>query len=223
MNHIDEKTALLRDKLNYKIQVLKLLFVDCMKSEPLKRCWNTTNPLYIKYHDEEWGVPVHDDKVFFEFLALGGFQAGLTWELILKRREAFREAFNNFDPSIVAKYSDKDVLRLLTNPSIIRNKKKVKSAINNAQRFLEIQKKFGSFDNFVWSFVGGKTIHNSFEELSELPCESKEAIAMSKELQKRGFQFVGPKICYAFMEATGLINDHLKECFRYNQIKEKDC
>ncbi|MGA2682049.1 MAG: DNA-3-methyladenine glycosylase I [Candidatus Bathyarchaeia archaeon] len=186
----------------------------------VKRCWNTLNPLFIKYHDEEWGVPIHDDKRLFEFLALGGFQAGLTWELILNRRKAFRNAFDHFDPAIVTDYDENDVECLLNDRDIIRNKAKIKAVINNATMFIEVQKEFGSFDVFVWKFVGGRSINNAFKKYSDIPPESSEAIDLSKELKKRGFQFVGPKICYAFMQATGLINDHIINCFRHNQIRQ---
>ena len=184
------------------------------------RCWNTDNPLYVKYHDEEWGTPVHDDKTLFEFLVLEGFQAGLTWELILKRREALRKAFDDFDPEKIAEYTDEDVRRLMNNPAVIRNRAKILAAINNARRFKEIRADFGSFDDFVWQFVGGKPINHAFLDFSNFPSESEESRAMSKELKKRGFKFVGPTICYAFMQAVGLVNDHLVKCFRYDQIRK---
>jgi DNA-3-methyladenine glycosylase I len=184
----------------------------------LKRCWNTIEPLYVKYHDEEWGVPVHDDQKLFEFLILDAFQAGLTWWLILQRREIFRSAFDGFDPSKVAKYKTKDVERLLNTQGMIKNRAKIEAAITNAQQFMAIQKEFGSFDRFIWEFVNGKTIINSFCNLSELPSESEKSRAMSKDLKKRGFKFVGPTICYAFMQAAGLVNDHLVDCFRYKQV-----
>ena len=189
-----------------------------MKQE-VKRCWNTSNPLYIKYHDEEWGIPIYNDKKLFEFLTLGVFQAGLTWELILNRRESFRTAFDNFEPKIVATYSDKKINLLLNNPKIIRNKQKITCSINNALKVLEIQKEFGSFSKFVWTFVKGTTIHNNFTKLCDLPCQSKESIKMSKDMKKMGFKFIGPTICYAFMQATGLVNDHLTTCFRYKEIR----
>jgi DNA-3-methyladenine glycosylase I len=185
----------------------------------LVRCWNTDNPLYVKYHDEEWGTPVHEDKTLFEFLVLEGFQAGLTWELILKRREALRDAFDNFDPAKIAEYMDADMKRLMNNPGVIRNGAKISAAINNARRSREIQRDSGTFDAFIWSFVRGRTINHSFREFSDLPSESEESRAMSRELKKRGFKFVGPTICYAFMQAVGMVNDHLVHCFRYDQIK----
>jgi DNA-3-methyladenine glycosylase I len=189
-----------------------------MKSK-LKRCWNTDNPLYVKYHDEEWGVPVHDDRTLFEFITLEGFQAGLTWELILKRREAMRKAFDNFNPEKIARYSDEDVKRLMANPNVIRNRAKILATINNALRLKEVQKEFGSFDAFVWKFVQGKTLDNAFTDFSNMPAETEESKTMSKEMKKRGFKFVGPTICYAFMQAVGLVNDHLIDCFRHSQIK----
>ena len=190
-----------------------------MKSE-LKRCWNTDNPLYVKYHDEEWGVPVHDDRTLFEFLTLEGFQAGLTWELILKRREALRKAFDNFNPEKLARYNDKDVKRLMANPNVIRNRAKILATINNALRLKEVQKEFGSFDAFVWKFVGGKTLNNALTDFSNMPAETEESKTMSKEMKKRGFKFVGPTICYAFMQAVGLVNDHLTDCFRHSEIEK---
>jgi len=186
----------------------------------LKRCWNTDNSLYVKYHDEEWGVPVHDDRTLFEFLTLEGFQAGLTWELILKRREALRKAFDNFTPEKIARYSDEDVKRLVANPDVIRNRAKILAAINNAVRLKEVQKEFGSFDAFVWKFVQGKTLNNTLTNFSNMPTETEESRMMSKEMKKKGFKFVGPTICYAFMQAVGLVNDHLIDCFRYGEIKK---
>ena len=184
------------------------------------RCWNTKNPLYIKYHDEEWGTPLHDDNRLFEFLILDGFQAGLTWELILNRREALRKAFDNFDPAKLAAYSDEDIQRLMNNPGVIRNRAKILAAIANARNFHAIQNDFGSFDAFIWQFVNGKTIHHALKDYANLPPDSEESRAMTRELKKRGFKFVGPTICYAFMQAAGLVNDHLMHCFRYEQIKK---
>ena len=189
-----------------------------MKSK-LKRCWNTDNPLYIRYHDEEWGVPVHEDNKIFEFLVLDCFQAGLSWLIILKKRDAFGKALDNFDPEKVARYTEKHVERLVQDRNIVRNRNKILATINNARCFLEVQKEFGCFNNYIWQFVNGRTIQNSFVQLSDLPAESDESRAMSKDLKKRGFQFVGPTICYAFMQAAGLVNDHLVTCFRHNQIK----
>jgi 3-methyladenine DNA glycosylase len=172
----------------------------------------------VKYHDEEWGVPVHDDRKLFEFLVLDAFQAGLSWWLILTRRKVFREAFSGFDPVKVSKYDSSDIARLLGTQGMIKNKAKIASAITNAQSFLAVQTEFGSFDRFIWQFVDGKTITNSFHSLFELPAESAESRAMSSDLRKRGFKFVGPTICYAFMQAAGLVNDHLVDCFRHSQV-----
>ena len=169
----------------------------------------------IAYHDKEWGVPVHDERKLFEFLILEGAQAGLTWETVLRKRAGYRKAFHHFNPVKMAKFTSKDVRKLLGNKGIIRNKLKILSAINNAKRFLEVKKEFGSFDKFMWQFVGGKPIKHKFKRLSQLPATTKESDAMSKELKKRGFNFVGPTICYAFMQAVGMVNDHQVACFRY--------
>jgi DNA-3-methyladenine glycosylase I len=185
----------------------------------LIRCWDTDNPLYVKYHDEEWGIPVHDDRTLFEFLTLEGFQAGLTWELILKRRIALKKAFDNFIPEKIARYTDEDVERLMNDPGVIRNRAKILAAISNAGRFAEVRREFGSFDAFIWKFVNGKTINHALKSFSNLQGESDESRAMSRELKRRGFKFVGPTICYAFMQAVGMVNDHLVHCFRYGQIK----
>jgi len=189
-----------------------------MTKKPI-RCWNTDNPLYVKYHDEEWGTPVHDDRALFEFLTLEGLQAGLTWELILKRRDALRKAFDNFNAEKIARYTGKDVERLMNNPDVIRNRAKILAAINNAERFKEVKKEFGSFDAFIWKFVQGRTIDHTLKNFKEMAPESEESRAMSKELKKRGFKFIGPTICYAFMQAVGMVNDHLVHCFRHDQIK----
>ena len=189
-----------------------------MEKKPI-RCWNTDNPLYVKYHDEEWGTPVHDDRTLFEFLTLEGFQAGLTWELILKRRVVLKKAFDNFDPDKIARYMDKDVKRLMNDPGVIRNRSKILATINNAARFRELKEEFGSFDTFIWKFVQGRTINHALKDFSTVPNESEESRAMSRELKKRGFKFVGPTICYAFMQAVGMVNDHLVHCFRHDQIK----
>ncbi len=189
-----------------------------MEKKPI-RCWNTDNPLYVKYHDEEWGTPVHDDRTLFEFLTLEGFQAGLTWELILKRRVTLRKAFDNFNPEKITRSTDEDLKRLMNDPGVIRNRAKILATINNARQFREIRKEFGSFDAFIWKFVQGRTINHALKDFSNLPAESERSRAMSKELKKRGFKFVGPTICYAFMQAVGMVNDHLVRCFRYDQIK----
>jgi DNA-3-methyladenine glycosylase I len=185
----------------------------------LKRCWNVDKPLYIRYHDEEWGVPVHDDRKLFEFLVLDGFQAGLSWWLILERREAFRSAFDDFDAKKVAKYNAKDIEVLMKAPGVIKNRAKISATITNAQQFLKVQKEYGSFDKFIWQFVHGKTIQNAFKDFSEMPAKTELSITMSRELKKKGFKFVGPTICYAFMQAAGLVNDHLVDCFRYAQLQ----
>jgi DNA-3-methyladenine glycosylase I len=186
----------------------------------IERCeWCGTDPLYIKYHDEEWGVPVHDDRKLFEFLILEGAQAGLSWITILKKRENYIKAFDNFDPVKVSRYSEKKIEKLLLNPGIVRNKLKINSSVGNAKAFLKIQKEFGSFDKYIWSFVGDKPIVNKWKSLKELPAKTEESDAMSKDLKKRGFKFVGSTICYAFMQAVGMVNDHTVKCFRYNQLK----
>ena len=170
------------------------------------------------YHDKEWGVPTHDDKKHFEFLVLEGAQAGLSWATILKKRNGYQKAFANFDPKKVAKFTKKDIEKLLKNNDIIRNKLKIEATINNAKRFLEIQKEFENFDNFIWSFVGGKSIVNEWKSMEEIPSTSKQSLELSSELKKRGFKFVGPTIIYAYMQAIGTVNDHVMDCFRYNQI-----
>lgn len=187
----------------------------------LVRCWKTENPLYIRYHDEEWGVPLHDDKKLFELLVLEGFQAGLTWELILKRREALKKAFADFHPTTVAKFSKAEAENILKNPNVIRNKAKIYATINNAIRFIQIQNEFGSFDRFIWQFVHGTPIDHTFKSMSDLPSQTTESNDMSEELKKRGFKFVGPTICYAFMQGAGMVNDHLTFCFRYRQIQKQ--
>lgn len=190
------------------------------KGKVIRRChWPGDNPLMIEYHDTEWGVPVHDDHTLFEFLILEGAQAGLTWQTVLNKRENYRKALSNFNPAKIARYGDKDVKRLLDNPGIIRNRLKIAATILNAKKFLEIQKEFGSFNTYIWQFVGGKPIKNKFESLSEIPPTTKESDAMSKDLLKRGFKFVGSTICYAFMEAVGMTNDHTTDCFRYNIVR----
>jgi DNA-3-methyladenine glycosylase I len=184
-----------------------------------KRCeWCGTDPLYVKYHDKEWGVPVHDDNKHFEMIILDGAQAGLSWLTVLRKRENYRKAFDKFNPKKVAKYDEKKIAELLENPGIIRNKLKVKSAVTNAQAFLKVQKEFGSFDKYIWQFVNYKTIVNKWKSLKELPATSKESDAMSKDLKKRGFKFVGSTICYAYMQAAGMVNDHIKSCFRYKEV-----
>jgi DNA-3-methyladenine glycosylase I len=166
------------------------------------------------YHDEEWGVPQHDDRVLFEFLILEGAQAGLSWETILKKRDAYRKAFARFDPKKVARFGAPDVKRLLADAGIVRNRLKISSAISNATAFLDVQREFGSFDQYIWGFVGGKPIRNAWESMKQVPAKTAESDAMSKDLKRRGFRFVGSTICYAFMQAVGMVNDHTAECFR---------
>ncbi|MCI0480176.1 MAG: DNA-3-methyladenine glycosylase I, partial [Candidatus Dadabacteria bacterium] len=180
----------------------------------INRCgWCITDPLMIDYHDNEWGVPVHDDRKHFEYIVLDGAQAGLSWQTVLKKREAYREAFDNFDFRKVARYDDKKIKELLNNPGIIRNRLKVSSAIKNANAFLEVRKEFGTFDMYIWQFVGGSPMHNMWKSLKELPAKTPESDAMSKDMKKRGFNFVGSTICYAYMQAAGMVNDHTVECF----------
>jgi DNA-3-methyladenine glycosylase I len=192
-----------------------------MVKSKVRRCeWANSDPLMIMYHDDEWGVPVHDDTELFEFLILEGAQAGLNWSTILKRREGYRKAFLNFDVLKVASFSEKEIELLLQDEGIIRNRLKIKSAINNAKRFIEIQEEFGSFNQYIWQFVDFKTIQNRFKELREIPASTDLSNTMSKELKKRGFTFIGPTICYAFMQSVGIVNDHLIDCFRWIQLAE---
>lgn len=185
-----------------------------------KRCpWPADHPLMIDYHDHEWGVPVHDDRKLFEFMILDAVQAGLSWEIVLKKRENFRKAFHNFQPEQIARYTKKDVRRLLADPGIVRNRLKINATISNARKFLTVQEEFGSFDSYIWQFTDGKMLVHRFRRLSQLPATSKEAEAMSKNLKNRGFTFVGPTICYAFMQAAGMVNDHLIGCFRYLEVQ----
>ncbi|MFV1977263.1 MAG: DNA-3-methyladenine glycosylase I [Candidatus Scalindua sp.] len=185
------------------------------------RCdWGTTSSLYIDYHDNEWGVPLHDDRKLFEFLILEGAQAGLSWETVLKKRENYRMAFSNFDPAKISRYGDKKIEALLGNKGIIRNRLKITSAINNAKRFLEVRKEFGTFDTYIWQFVDGRPITNRYKSIRELPATTKISDTMSKDLKKRGFTFVGSTICYAHMQATGMVNDHIVDCYRYKDIKD---
>ena len=185
----------------------------------MDRCtWAGTNPLYVAYHDEEWGVPVHDDHRHFEMLILEGAQAGLSWSTILKKRPTYRLAFDGFDPAVVAAYAPDKVAALLADPGIVRNRAKVQAAIDNAQAFLDVQHEFGSFDAYIWRFVGGRPRQNTWLSLGDLPAQTAESQAMSKDLLRRGFRFVGPTICYAFMQAVGMVNDHVVTCFRYPDI-----
>jgi len=181
-----------------------------------KRCaWVTDEPLYIEYHDKEWGRPVHDDQKFFEMLTLEGAQAGLSWITILKRRENYRQAFDGFDPRKISQYDNDKIEELKNDEGIIRNKLKINSVITNAQAFLKVQQEYGSFNNYIWQFVDGEPILNAWASEKEVPAYTAESETMSKDLKKRGFKFVGPTICYAFMQATGMVNDHTKDCFLY--------
>ena len=183
------------------------------------RCeWAGTDPLYVAYHDKEWGVPVHDERELFEMLILEGAQAGLSWSTILKKRENYRHAFANFEPDKVAGYDDAKVDALLTDPGIVRNRLKVESAIRNAIAFLKVQDEFGSFNAFIWGLVGGEPIINSWKAMSELPAKTSDSESMSKALKQRGFNFVGPTICYAFMQSIGMVNDHMVDCYRYAEL-----
>ena len=182
------------------------------------RCPWARNELAIRYHDEEWGVPVHDDRLWFEFITLEGAQAGLSWDTILRKREAYRSAFKGFEPARVAKFGDRDVARLLADEGIVRNRLKINSTIGNAKAFLAVQKEFGSFDEYVWRFVGGRPRINKWQALKQVPARTIESDAMSKEMIGRGFKFVGSTICYAMMQATGMVNDHLVDCARYKAV-----
>lgn len=187
--------------------------------QPRQRCGWAKGELDTAYHDEEWGAPQHDDIVLFEFLVLEGAQAGLSWSTILGKRNNYRKAFSGFNPSRVAKYNPERISRLLTNPGIVRNRLKVESAVQNARAFLAVQKEFGTFDSYIWQFTGGKPLVNRRRSMSEVPAQTPESTLMSKDLLRRGFKFVGPTICYAFMQATGMVNDHLLNCFRYAEIQ----
>jgi DNA-3-methyladenine glycosylase I len=189
----------------------------------LTRCeWNVNDLLLTHYHDHEWGVPIHDDRVLFEFLSLDGMQAGLSWNTILRKRENFRLAFDQFQINVVAGYSEVKIQQLLTNAGIVRNKAKVNAIIHNANRVMEVQKEFGSLDAYLWSFTGGKTIHNNWQTLSEIPATSEISDTMSKDMIARGFKFCGSTILYAFMQAGGMVNDHIVSCYRYNQLRNKN-
>ncbi len=186
----------------------------------VKRCpWTTDDPLMIAYHDREWGVPLHDDGKLFEFLVLEGAQAGLSWSTVLRKRKNFRKAFHGFDPAVVARYKEKDVQRLLKDEGIIRNRLKIEAAITNARKVLDIKKEFGSFDAYIWQFTGNMPAKHGFKRLAEIPASTDESDAMSRDLKKRGFKFVGSTICYAFMQAVGMVNDHVVDCFRYRELR----
>jgi DNA-3-methyladenine glycosylase I len=188
----------------------------------VKRCeWADRSELEQSYHDNEWGVAIHDDRSLFEFLALEGAQAGLSWSTVLRKREGYRKAFDNFDVQKISHYSENDVSRLLANSEIIRNRLKINATITNARAFLQVQEKFGGFDHYIWQFVNGRPIQNSWEKVTDIPSSTPESEAMSKDLQKRGFKFVGSTICYAFMQAVGMVNDHVVGCFRYEELKNQ--
>lgn len=185
-----------------------------------ERCfWAGDDPLYIRYHDQEWGVPLHDDRALFEFLILEGAQAGLAWITILRKRDNYRRAFAGFEAEKVALFDDSDRARLLADAGIVRNRLKIDAAIGNARAFLRVQEEFGSFDRYIWGFVGGSPITNAWQSLQEIPARTEESEEMSRDLIRRGFRFVGPTICYAFMQATGMVNDHTTDCFRYRECQ----
>ena len=190
-----------------------------MKKENKDCEWTGKNPLMVKYHDEEWGVPLHDDRKLFEFIILDAFQAGLSWNTIINKRENFKKAFNNFDAKKISKYDEKKYESLMNDAGIIRNRLKIRATITNAKAFLEVQKEFGSFDKYIWQFTGDKTIVNKWKTLKEIPAKTKESDEMSKDLLKRGFKFAGSTICYAFMQAAGMVNDHLVQCRRYKEVQ----
>ena len=189
----------------------------------VKRCyWAGEDPLYVSYHDQEWGVPVHEDRKLFEFLILEGAQAGLSWITILRKRENYRLAFDHFDPEVISRYDQAKVESLLQDPGIIRNKLKIRAAIQNAQAFLRVQEEFGSFDRYIWGFVDHKPIINTWTQMNQLPAFTPLSETISKDLKKRGFNFVGPTIIYAHMQATGMVNDHIVSCFRHHQVNQMD-
>ena len=186
----------------------------------VKRCaWALSSQQYLDYHDKEWGTPVHDDRKLFEMLILEGVQAGLSWALILKKRAGYVQAFDGFDAHKIAQYDDRKVQELLANPEIVRNRLKIQAAIQNARAFLTLQSRYGSFDAFLWQFVGGQPIQNAWQSLQEIPASTRESDAMSKELKRHGFTFVGTTICYAFMQAVGMVNDHTIDCFRWKEVQ----
>ena len=188
------------------------------KKSELARCPWAVGDQYVEYHDHEWGVPIHDDRLLFEFLILEGAQAGLSWITILKKRENYREAFDGFDPNVVARYDEAKRMDLMANAGIVRNRLKIQSAVDNAIAFLKVQDEFGSFDQFIWRFVDGRQRHNTWQTIGDVPAQTPESDAMSKELKRRGFRFVGTTICYSFMQAVGMVNDHLTTCFRHREL-----
>ena len=187
----------------------------------LKRCdWCLSNELYIDYHDNEWGIPVHDDRKLFEFLLLEGVQAGLSWLTVLRKRDAYCEAFNGYDPEIISRYGSEKIAELMNNAGIIRNKLKIEAAVKNARSFLKVQEEIGSFDKYIWNFIDGRPIQNSYHNLKEIPAETDISRAISKDMKKRGFTFAGPTIIYSHMQATGMVNDHLTDCYRYHELNK---
>ena len=195
--------------MNYNFQKIMLL---------MKRCDWVSGKIHTKYHDREWGTPLHNDRKLFEFLILDAMQSGLSWSIVLNKRKSFQKAFDNFDAKKISKYTERDIKRLLTDKGIIRNRRKIESAINNAQRFLDTKKEFGKFDSYIWSFTNYKTITNRFKNWTDIPAVSKESEAMSKDMKSRGFTFVGPTVCYAFMQTVGMVNDHVVGCFRRKEL-----
>jgi len=190
------------------------------RPSPRRCAWGTADPLYIRYHDEEWGVPLHDDRRLFEFLVLEGAQAGLSWRTILNKRERYRTAFARFDPRRVARFGSHDVARLLADAGIVRNRLKIDAAIQNAKMFLAVQDEIGTFDEYIWGFVGHEPRQNTWKSMKEVPARTPESDAMSKDLKRRGFKFVGSTICYAFMQAVGMVNDHVIDCFRHSELRK---
>ncbi|MHB8205244.1 MAG: DNA-3-methyladenine glycosylase I [Desulfomonilaceae bacterium] len=188
---------------------------------PIRCAWADTGPLEQEYHDKEWGVPLHEDRLLFEFLVLEGAQAGLSWVTILRKREGYQRAFDRFAPEIVAAYDQHKVEELLGLRDIVRNRLKIEAAVRNAREFLKVRDEFGTFDTYIWGFVHGKQVRNAWKSISEVPASTRESDAMSKDLKKRGFSFVGTKICYAFMQAVGMVNDHTVDCFRWQEIEQK--
>ncbi|HEY6872087.1 MAG TPA: DNA-3-methyladenine glycosylase I [Geobacteraceae bacterium] len=188
------------------------------KAAPIRCAWAGSDPLYLAYHDREWGVPVHDDRLLFEFLTLEGAQAGLSWITILRKREAYRAAFAGFDPEAVARFDAAKVAALLADPGIVRNRLKVESAVTNAQAFLKVREEFGTFDAYMWGFVEGRPIRNAWKSMAEIPASTPLSDALSKDLKRRGFRFVGSTICYAHMQAVGMVNDHVVDCFRWREV-----
>jgi DNA-3-methyladenine glycosylase I len=211
-SHLNEYGALWLNK-KQRLKLYKRAIIDMIKCQ-----WALASPLEETYHDHEWGVPIHDDRLLFEFLILEGAQAGLSWATILKKREGYRAAFNNFDAQQIAEYGESKINELLANPNIIRNKLKINSAILNAQAFLDIQKQTGSFNEYIWQFVEGKPIQNKWQQFSDIPVSTSQSERMSRALKQKGFKFVGPTICYAYMQAVGMVNDHTVDCFRFEEL-----